>query len=201
MLVTYRAIPHFLLLTLLILLPAISQAATNIGRADLGADPLASDTDFITDSGILTITATKLAVIKKAFMDDASGTEIASGSTVVKGTIVKFVMYIDNTTSSQATDVRLVDLLDKTGFTYQAGSLKWNNVTTATAAAVATIFTDTNNGLALTDAISAADVGSVDLTPVTYAQVAMGANTTQTNAVLNIPAGKVAAFMFRARVN
>jgi hypothetical protein len=36
---------------------------------------------------------------------------------------------------------------------------------------------------------------------VTYAQVTFGANSTQTNAVLNIPAGKIAAFMFRARVN
>ena len=197
----YSKLFRSLALTLLILLPTVVQAATNIGRADLGADPLATDTDFITDSGILTITATKLAVMKKAFVDDASGTEITSGSTVVKGTIVKFVMYIDNTTSSQATDVRLVDQLDKTGFTYQTGSLKWNNATTATAAPVATIFTDTNNGLALTDAISAADVGSVDLTPVAYAQVTFGANSTQANAVLNIPAGKVAAFMFRARVN
>jgi len=192
---------YSLTLALLILLPAMAQAATNIGRADLGADPLASDSDNITDSGVLTITSTKLAVIKKAFVDDNSGTEITSGSSVVKGTIVKFVLYIDNSTSSQASDVRLVDQLDKTGFTYQAGSLKWNTSTTATAATVATIFTDTNNGVALTDAISNADAGSVDLAPATYAQVTFGAVSTQANATLNIPAGKIASFMFRARVN
>ena len=184
-----------------LLFPAVTQAATNIGRADMGADPLATDTDFITDSGVLTITSTKLAVVKKAFLDDGTGTEIASGSSVVKGTIVKFVMYIDNSTNAQASDVRIVDQLDKTGFTYQTGSLKWNNNTTATAATVATIFTDTNGGLALTDAISNADTGSVDTTPPAYAQVTFGAHSTQTNAVLNIPAGKIASFMFRARVN
>jgi hypothetical protein len=184
------------------LLPAgPSRAAVNIGTANLGADPTSPDNDFITDSAPLTINSTKLTVIKKAFLDDNSGTEITTGSSVVKGTIVKFVMYIDNTTNSQASDVRIVDQLDKTGFTYQTGSLKWNNNTTATAATVATIFTDTNGGVALTDAISAADVGSVDGTPPTYEQIAFGAHSTQTNAGLNIPAGKVAAFMFRARVN
>ena len=79
---SFRLLPA--LLVLLALLPAPARAATNIGRADLGADPLASDNDFITDSGPLVINSTKLAVMKKAFLDDNSGTEIASGSSVVK---------------------------------------------------------------------------------------------------------------------
>lgn len=190
-----------LVLAAVILLPSIVEAATNIGRADLGADPLVADSDYITDSGVLTITSTKLAVMKKAFLDDGTGTEIASGSSVVKGTIVKFMIYLDNSTSVQASDVRLVDLLDETAFTYQAGSLKWNNSTTNSAAAVATIFTDTNGGVALTDAISGADVASADTTQTPNDRITMGAHSAQTNAVLNIPAGKIASFMFRARVN
>jgi hypothetical protein len=190
-----------LTLAVVILLPSIVEAATNIGRADLGADPLVADSDYITDSGTLTITSTKLAVMKKAFLDDGTGTEIASGSSVVKGTIVKFMIYIDNSTNVQASDVRLVDLLDEVAFTYQAGSLKWNNSTTNTAAVVATIFTDTNGGVALTDAISGADVASVDTTQTPNDRITMGAHTAQTNAVLNIPAGKIASFMFRARMN
>ena len=199
----YRKLSHGLVLALLILLPSIVQAATNIGRADMGADPLATDNDLITDSGVLTITSTKLAVMKKAFLDDNTGTEIASGSSVVKGTIVKFMIYLDNSTNAQATDVRFIDLLDEVAFTYQANSLRWNNNVTASAAPVATIFTDTNAGasVALTDAISNADVGSADTTQTPNDRITFGAVSTQANAQLNIPAGKIVSFVFRARVN
>lgn len=145
--------------------------------------------------------SSRLTIFKRAFLDDNSGTELPTGSTVVKGTIVKFVIFIDNSTNVQASDLRIADQLDKTAFTYQAGSLKWNNNTTASAASLATIFSDTNSGVALSDAISAADAGSVDLTPPSYALITFGAHSTQTNAILNIPARKIASFMFRARVN
>lgn len=180
-------------------------AATNIGRANIGADPDPGDADYVTDSATLTLTSTTLAVAKLAFLNDASGTQITSGSSVVKGSIVKFMIYIDNSTSTQASDVRLSDLLNDTDFTYQAGSLSWNNNVTNTAATVASIFANTdrdgaNTGVALTDAVSGADVASVN-TAASPDQVTMGAHSTQTNATLNIPAGKIAAFIFKARVN
>lgn len=181
--------------------PAI-WSATNIGRANLGADPTTPDTDYITDSATLTITSTKLAVLKRAFMDDNSGTEIVSGGSVVQGSIVKFMIYIDNSTSTQSVDVRLEDQLNDTEFTYQAGSLTWNNSVTNSAAAVATIFTDTNagsGGVVLSDAANG-DVASAN-TAVSPDLITMGAHTGQTNGVVNIPAGKIVAFMFRARVN
>ena len=198
-----QKIAPFFLAALLILLPSLVQAASNIGRADLGADPLAADNDFITDSAPLVINSTKLGVMKKAFMDDGSGTEIVGGSSVVKGTIVKFMIYLDNSTNAQATDVRFIDLLDLTAFTYQAGSLRWNNYLTASAAPVATIFTDTNAGtsLALTDAISNADVGSADTSQTPNARITFGAVSVQANAQVNIPAGKIVTFMYRARTN
>lgn len=191
----------FVLVFCCLFLAAESRAAVNIGMANMGADPTSPDNDFIVDSPPLAVNSVKLTVIKKAFLDDNSGTEVISGSSVVKGFSVKFLIYIDNTTGVQASDVRIVDQLDKAGFTYQAGSLKWNSSTTATAATVATIFADTNAGVALSDAISAVDAGSVDLTPPSYAQITFGAHSTQANAVVNIPAGKIAAFMFRAKVN
>lgn len=198
---SYRSM--FLVMLVLLLLPTFALAAINIGRANLGADPLPADGDFITDSPALTITATTLAVVKKAFLDDSSGTEIVSGSTVAKGTIVKFMLYIDNSSAIVANDVRLEDLLDKTAFTYQTGSLRWNNAVTATAATVATIFTDTSSsGVPLTDAAGAGDVGSADaaILPASV-RITFGAHSAQANGPLNIPAGKIAAFMFRARLN
>ena len=201
--INQKKIVYGFILTLLLLLPAIVQAATNIGRADLGADPLAADNDFITDSGALTITSTKLMVMKKAFVDDNTGTEIVNNSSVVKGTIVKYMIYLDNSTNAQATDVRFLDLLDEVAFTYQANSLRWNNNVTATGAPVATVFTDTNAGasVALTDAISNADVGSVDITQTPNDRITFGAVTVQANAQLNIPAGKIVSFIYRARIN
>ncbi len=181
---------------------SLAWSATNIGRANLGADPTLSDTDYITDSATLTITSATLAVVKKAFLDDNTGTEIVSGSSVVKGSIVKFIIYIDNSTSTQSSDVRLEDQLNDTDFTYQAGSLTWNNNTTNSAASLATIFNDTNasgSGISLSDAINA-DVASANVA-VSPDLITMGAHTGQTNGVVNIPAGKVVSFMFRARIN
>ncbi len=180
-------------------------AATNIGSGNLGADPdVPGDNDNITDSAVFTITSTTLAVIKKAFLDDATGTELTSGSQVASGTIVKFMIHIDNSTGVEVKDVRIEDLLNDTDFTYQANSLFWNNMVTNSGATVATIFGNTdgdgaNTGVQLSQAVDG-DVGSVDAA-VSPDRVTMGAHSAQTNGTLNIPAGKIAAFIFRARVN
>ena len=143
-------------------------------------------------------------MIKKAFLDDATGTELTSGSQVASGTIVKFMIHIDNSTGVEVKDVRIEDLLNDTDFTYQANSLFWNNMVTNSGATVATIFGNTdgdgaNTGVQLSQAVDG-DVGSVD-TAVSPDRVTMGAHSAQTNGTLNIPAGKIAAFIFRARVN
>lgn len=185
----------------LVMAAQLSYAATNIGRGNWGADPQFPDTDNIADSATLTINSVALQVIKKAFVDDNTGTEILSGSTVAAGTIVKFMIYVDNSAGTTVNDIRLDDLLNETSFTYQAGSLKWNSATTNTGAAVATVFTDANTGVALSDTISGTDVGSADVTQTPNDRVTFGAHSAQANATLNIPAGKIAAFLFRARVN
>lgn len=186
---------------LLGLLPQAGMAATNIGKGNWGADPQSPDTDNITDSPTITINSVAIAVAMLAFVDDATGTLIASGSTVAGGTIVKFMIYVDNSTAVAMNDVRLEDILNETTFTYQAGSLKWNTASTNTASALATIFSNTDTGTALTDAISGADVGSADVTQTPADRITVGVHSAQTNAALNIPAGKIASFLFRARVN
>ncbi len=202
---------QLILLTLgfeLILMMATSSvfAATNIGRGNIGADPTTPDSDYVTDSAVLTITSATLAVLKVAFLDDDTGTQISDGSSVVKGTIVKFMIYVDNTTATAALDIRLQDLLNEVDFTYQTNSLSWNNNVTASAAPLATIFANTdtsgaNTGVALTDAISGVDVASADVTQTPDDRITMGAHSLQLNAQLNIPIGQIASFMFRARVN
>ena len=193
-------------LLLLCLITGSAHAATNIGRGNIGADPTVPDTDYVTDSAVLTITSANLSVVKVAFLDDDTGTQIADGSSVVKGSIVKFMIYVDITAATTALDVRLQDLLNEVDFTYQTNSLSWNNNVTASAATLATIFSNTdtsgaNTGVALTDTISGADVASADVTQTPDDRVTIGAHTTQTNAQLNIPAGKIASFMLRAQIN
>jgi len=187
---------------ILLLLHSFSSvwAATNTGRGNLGADPALPDIDFVTDSPTLTVTSANLAVVKVAFVDDNTGTQIADGSTVAAGVIIKFIIYVDNTTTATVNDVRIDDFLNDVGFTYQVGSLLWNNNITATVATLATIFTDTNGGIALTDTVSVADVGSANIA-VSPDSITFGAYSTQVNAALNIPAGTIASFMFRARAN
>lgn len=203
--ISFRNVFLLALALLLFMATGAVFAASNIGRANIGADPDPGDVDYVTDSATLTLTSTTLSVAKLAFLNDATGTQITSGSSVVKGSIVKFMIYIDNSTSTQASDVRLEDLLNDTDFTYQAGTLSWNNNVTNTATAVATIFANTdrdgaNTGVALTDAISGADVASMDTT-ASPDRITMGAHSAQANGTLNIPAGKIAAFIFKARVN
>lgn len=176
-------------------------AATNLARGNWGADPQVPDNDNIIDSSILTINSSTLSIVKLAFVDDNTGTQIASGASVAAGTIVKFMIYVDNTTGLAVTDARLEDMLDEAAFTYQVGSLKWNTASTNTGSSVAAIFTATNGGTVLTDAISTGDVASIDTTQTPSDRITFGAHTSQVNATLNIPAGKIASFMFRARVN
>ena len=190
----------FAVLLLGLLSPA-GMAATNIGRGNWGADPQLPDIDNITDSVTLTINSTALPVVKVAFVDDGAGTPIASGSSVAAGTMVKFMIYVDNSTAVALSDVRLEDLLDEAAFTYQAGSLKWNAAVTNTGSVLATLFSNTDTGTVLTEVISGADVGSADITQTPSDRITFGAHSAQTNAVLNIPAGKIAAFLFRARIN
>ena len=178
-----------------------AMAATNIGRGNWGADPQIPDNDNITDSSTITINSLTMSVVKVAFLDDATGTQITSGSSVAAGTIVKFIIYVDNSTSVAINDARFEDMLNEVGFTYQTGTLKWNTASTNTGASLATIFTDTNTGTALTDTISGADVGSIDTTQTPSDRITFGAHSAQVNATLNIPAGKIASFIFRARVN
>lgn len=183
---------------------APAMAGTNVGRANFGADPDAGDADNITDSATITVTAAALSVVKLMFADDGTGTLIASGTSVPRGTVVKFMIYIDNPTGVAIQDVRIEDLLAEADFTYQANSLYWNNMTTASGAAPAAIFTDADAGGAgvqLTQAVDLADVGSIDTTLSPNDRFTVGAHTAQTNAQLDIPAGRIAAFIFRATVN
>jgi hypothetical protein len=156
-----------------------------------------------------TVNSAILQIVKQVW--DAGGNCLASSTpvggclnnpvTVPAGTVVNFLIYVDNSTSVQVTDARIRDVLDDlaAGFNYVAGSLKWNNNTTATGAAINTIYADAAVN-ALLDPVDA-DIASALDTGGTAGQVdniTIGAVAGQANAQLNITASRVFALRFQA---
>jgi len=168
----------------LLLWPTIAHAADNQAVGNVaGVD---GDLD---DSNVFTINATMLALVKAAFLND--GTALTSGATVPRGTLVKFLVYVDNTTGVATDNVNVSDTLDA-AFAYQAGTIKVDS-SQNTGAAAAAIYAAVNAAAAVTDAVSGADVAGI-----TGAVVSAGAGAG--NANLNVPASRVWAMLFTVRV-
>jgi hypothetical protein len=170
----------------LVFWPAISLAATNQATGNIAGDATA-----LSGSNTITLTTTTLNLVKAAFL--ANGTQVASGSSLAKGTVVKFLLYIDNTTSAAADSVNVTDVLAAT-FAYQAGTIK-ADTSQATGAAVAAIYTAANAAATLTDAVSAADLAGY-----TAGTTTISAGQTAGNAKVIVPAGKVWALLFTTKM-
>ena len=94
----WGAMPLALILTLA-LLPAPAHADTNTGTGDIGGTAL-------TD-GTFNLNSATLALVKTAFLADDS--QLTTGDNLPLGTQVKFMIYMDNNTAIQATDVTVQD--------------------------------------------------------------------------------------------
>ncbi|MCJ7556428.1 MAG: hypothetical protein MUP90_05870, partial [Gammaproteobacteria bacterium] len=122
----------------------------------------------------------------------ADGTQLATGSTLPRGTEVRFVIYVDNPTTFPLSDVSLQDVLDP-AFAYQTGSMKYNNALAA-GASEALIYTTVNAVAAsvATDAISDDVASAVGVT------IDVGNSVVGTNTQVDIAANSVWAILFRA---
>ncbi len=182
-----------------------AQAATN-QATDPGGGGVG-----LTDSGNVTVNSTTLVLRKLVFdtsnnclasdYGDAACNGGATSAAVPAGTTVNFLIYVDNSTDSQADDIQIVDALDETasGFSYVDNSLTWNNNSTNTGTALATIYTDAA-GTALTDLESGADIASaVDTgaSPAGRDDISVG-DSAGGNATANITDGKIFALRFQA---
>ena len=132
-----------------------------------------------------------IRVVKRAFLAD--GTSVPTGSNLMNGTIVKYLLYI-NKQGSGVTDVSLQDVLNAV-FLYQAGTLKVDNTVSACAASEctageeATIFAAVDDNVASTDAVDA------DVVSLTGNTIDAG-NQNAGNGQLDIAADKVWALLF-----
>ena len=173
-----------LLVALAMLAPHPTLAADNQASGDI-----AGNAANLGNSNLFTINSTQLALVKAAFLTD--GTPIASGTTVPRGTPVKFMIYMDNATSVPVDSVNVQDALNA-AFVYQPGTIRVSN-TVNTGSTVAAIYAAANAAAALTDAVSGADAAGINA-----ATVSAGSGTG--NAVVTVPASKVWAMLFIVKV-
>jgi hypothetical protein len=171
-------------LAVLALVPPAAQAADNTAIGTVAG----VDAD-LNDSNTITLNTTTLSLIKTAFLQN--GTPLVSGSTLPRGTLVKFVVYVDNTTAFATDSINVADVL-AAGFQYQPGSIKVD-ASQNTGATAAAIFAAVDVAAAQTDAVSGADV-------VGFAGTTVSAGNTAGNGVVTVPAGKVWAMQFTVRM-
>ncbi len=133
----------------LVLMPSIAMAADNQGAGDIAG--VAAD---LTDSNIFTLNPVTLALLKRAFL--ANGTPLTSGDSIPRGTVVKFMIFVNNDTPVPVSDITIQDVLDP-GFSYNSPSIRVDNSFTCvgdpcTVAEEALIYAAVNATGALTDA-------------------------------------------------
>jgi hypothetical protein len=194
-----------LCLTLIVLAWGSAVMAATNQATDPGGGGVA-----LTASGAVTVNSTALQLVKQVWTTagaclasspaDAACNGSATTVTVPVNTQLKFVIFVKNATNLALSDVRFQDVLDvtATGFTYVAGTLKYdgNQLDTATSAQ---IYTAVDGGTLETDA--------VDTAAGRYASIVGGSNLTvgavagQANAALTVNANRTFALEFQARKN
>lgn len=171
-------------------------AAPNQGTGDVAGDSAA-----LVDSNVFNLlsTGSALTLVKRAFLAD--GTPLASGSTLPTGTTVKFMIYVNNTSSIPINDVSVQDVLDPL-FLYSGPDTVQVDNSVANCAAVActpaeeaAIFTAVDGAAASTDA-TGDDVASV----TGGTTVDVGNSVQATNTQQNVAANTVLAVLITAVV-
>jgi hypothetical protein len=154
---------HFaaLMLGVFLILSPLAQAADNTGTGDVSGD-----TNALVDSNVFQLftTGAALTLVKTAFVN-STGVQLTSGDTLPAGTMVDFMIYVNNSASVAVTDTSIQDVLDPL-FVYQAGTIRVDNAVANCAAVACTpaeeaaIYASAILVGASTDAVDAPDVAS-----------------------------------------
>lgn len=166
-----------------ILAPAVALAADNTATGDINGVSSA-----LNASNTFTINSSTLSLVKTAFLTD--GTQLASGVTVPAGTVVRFLIWVDNPTAVAVANVSAEDSL-AAGFAYVAGTLR-TDASQASGAAAPAIYAAAAASAPLTDAVDG------DLAGISGTTISIGA--TGGNAQLDLAAGTVRALLFDVTV-
>ena len=183
-----------LMLGVFLILSPMAHAEDNIGTGDV-----AGDTDGLLDSVAFVLNSTgALQLFKSAYLT-IGGARLTSGDTLPVGTLVDFIIYVNNTGSVQINDTSIQDILDPL-FAYQLGSIRVDNSQTCVAAVCDPGEVDTIYGV-----VSALGAGSdtPDLDTVSYDgtnTIDVGDGSETGNAPQNAAAGVVLAVVFTVQV-
>jgi hypothetical protein len=175
----------------------MAQAAVNTAIGDIAGTP-----GDLVNSDPFTLNTSTPTLVKTAFLT-SNGDPLTDGATLPVGTLVDFLIYINNESDVVLDDVGIQDTL--VGFTYQAGTIRVLNTTTECAVAVCTsgfgseeegIYDDVVGETPLSDSFGD------DAASFLAAVVEVGNNGVQTtNAVQNAAANFVLAVVFTARLD
>ncbi|GMR17320.1 MAG: hypothetical protein BMS9Abin32_399 [Gammaproteobacteria bacterium] len=172
----------------------VAYAEDNTGTGDVGGDAAA-----LVDSNIFQLfsTGAALTLVKTAFLN-VGGSALTTGATLPQGTLVDFMIYVNNNGSVPMTDVSVQDILGPL-FAYQVGTIRVDNsqancaVTVCTPAEEGTIYAAAAAAAASTDAIDT-DTASFGGTTVDVGNAAVA------NAQLDVAANTVMAVVFTVQV-
>jgi hypothetical protein len=146
-------------------------------------DPSGSTSEFAANARI------PLTLVKQAILA-SDGSPITNSSTLPRGTVFKFLIYVDNIGPAR-TDVSVQDVLDP-AFAYSTGSLKVDN-SAANGSTVGAIYTAVNGTSPLTDVIDA------DVASISGSTIDVG-NRFVANGRLDIAANRIWALLFTVRM-
>jgi hypothetical protein len=176
----------------------VTRAAQNVGTGDIAGVP-----GDLTDSPPFDLSTTTLGLVKRAYLSD--GTPLTSGTSVPRGTVVKFMIYLNNNTGVPVNDVSIQDALVGATFDYQLNTIKMDNAVAACALAACTgaeeaaIFAsvDAVVGDCLGSGANCTDAVDGDVVSYTAATTTIDAGDQNVaNATLNANANSVLAMLF-----
>ncbi len=188
--------------------------AATVWSATNSATNVGGGSHTLTASGNVTVTSTTLQLVKQVWVSvsgswtckasapaDASCNSSATTVNVPAGTVVKFLMFVKNSTDITLSDIRFEDLVDEAAFTYVATSMKRTQtggsepLSTDTAAV---IFANADAGTALTDAQANADEGAMDTTTTPNDTLTIGGSgAVGQNKTLSVTNGKSFGVVFQ----
>ena len=192
-----KVMQHFaaLMLGVFLMLGPAAQAADNTGSGDVAGDGAA-----LVDSNIFQLftTGAALTLVKTAYLT-STGVELTSGDTLPQGTLVDFMIYVNNSGSVAVNDTSIQDVLDPL-FVYQAGTILVDNAVANCAAdpcsnaEEAAIYASAIAVAASTDAVDGPD-------PASFAGVTVDVgNQSVANGQVDAAANSVLAVVFTVQV-
>lgn len=185
-----------LILGVLLTLGSVAQAEDNTGTGDVAGDAAA-----LVDSNIFQLfnSGATLTLVKTAFLT-SDGTQLTSGATLPQGTMVDFMIYVNNSGSVAINDTSIQDVLDPL-FVYQTGTIRVDNTQTCAAAVCLpgeepAIYAAAAAAAAGSDGAGAGDTVSFDGTDT----IDIGDSVETANDQQNALAGNVLAVVFTVQV-